>query len=354
MREGPGVMPGGPDTYVAYGLGWANVSNTPFREYKHWVHEGGISTPLIAHWPEGIAAGRRNGLVNDPAHLIDIMATCVEAGGARYPEEFNGVKILPMEGASLLPAFEGRPVDRHEPIFWEHEGNRAVRAGKWKLVAKENQPWELYDMEADRTEMHDLAARDPERVGDLAAEWDAWAARSQVLPLGTWRRRPLPVEPPTTATVFHLRPGDELPRDEGPVVREREVMIAVEILEHGAEGVLVAQGGLAHGYSLYLKGGRLHFAIRRNGELTTIAAREDLPAAPVRVRALVERGGAIGVLLDDRGLARAEAGGPLASTPIDGLSVGFDTGDPVGDYAGPFPFKGTLGAVTVETGPQRE
>ncbi len=187
LRRGPGVMPGPEDTYVAYGRDWANVSNTPFREYKHWVHEGGISTPLIVHWPAGIPKERDGKLETQPGHLIDIMATCVDVAGAKYPTELNGQPLKPMEGVTLRPALAGRSLQRPEPIFWEHESNRAVREGKWKLVAKAGQPWELYDMEADRTEMHDLAARYPDRAKDLASRWEAWAKRADVLPLGAWR-----------------------------------------------------------------------------------------------------------------------------------------------------------------------
>jgi arylsulfatase A-like enzyme len=184
---GQGAMPGPDDTYIAYGKGWANVSNTPFREYKHWTHEGGISTPLIAHWPDGIPRPQRGKLAKTPGHLIDLMATAVDLSGAKYPTEINGQKIHSMEGVSLRPVLTGRPLKRAQPIFWEHEGNRAVRAGKWKLVAKENQPWELYDMEADRSEMNNLAAKYPDKAQELSAQWDAWAARAQVAPLGAWR-----------------------------------------------------------------------------------------------------------------------------------------------------------------------
>ncbi len=187
VRNGAGVMPGPADTYVAYGRDWANVSNTPFREYKHWVHEGGISTPLIVHWPDGVPAERRGKHESQIGHVIDLMATCVELAKARYPTEFQGKPIKPMEGVSLLPALAGEPLQRKRPLFWEHESNRAVREGKWKLVAKADQPWELYDMEKDRTEMHDLAAKEPERVKEMAAKWDAWAARAKVLPLGGWK-----------------------------------------------------------------------------------------------------------------------------------------------------------------------
>lgn len=180
VRRGQGTMPGPADTYVAYGRGWANVSNTPFREYKHFVHEGGISTPLIAHWPSGIP--RRGELERQPGHLIDIMATCVDVGGAKYPAEFNGHPITAMEGRSLRPAFRGDTISR-EAIYWEHEGNRAIRVGTWKLVAKfPTGKWELYDMSRDRTEMNDLAGAEPDRVKSMSEQWDAWAKRAHALP----------------------------------------------------------------------------------------------------------------------------------------------------------------------------
>ncbi len=189
VKSGPGIMPGPPDSYIAYGRGWANVSNTPFREYKHWTHEGGISTPLIAHWPAGIRADRVGKLERQPGHLIDLMATCVDLAGATYPVEVSGQAIKPREGISLRPAFNGEPLARTQPLFWEHESNRAVREGDWKLVAKEGGPWELYNITIDRAESRDLAASEPSKAKELAAKWDAYAARANVLPLGTWRQR---------------------------------------------------------------------------------------------------------------------------------------------------------------------
>ncbi len=183
VRRGRGVMPGPADTFIAYGLEWANTSNTPFREYKHWVHEGGISTPLIIHWPDGL--GRKDELEPTPGHLIDLMATCVDVSGADYPKTFHGGQdIHPMEGRSLKPLFGkgGGAIDR-EAIYWEHEGNRAVRVGQWKLVAKgRTGPWELYDMEKDRTELNDLSAQMPGKVAEMAALWEAYAKRAFVLP----------------------------------------------------------------------------------------------------------------------------------------------------------------------------
>jgi arylsulfatase A-like enzyme len=180
IRTGPGAMPGPHDTFIAYGQGWANVSNTPFREYKHWVHEGGISTPLIVHWPAGIK--RRGELVRTPGHLIDIMATCVDVSGATYAQEQRGQAIQPLEGRSLVPAFDGKPIER-EAIYWEHEGNRAIRVGNWKLVAKGPAgKWELYDIDHDRAEMHDLASQQPQRLQQMVTQWETWAQRANVIP----------------------------------------------------------------------------------------------------------------------------------------------------------------------------
>ncbi len=170
---------GQPGSFPSYGSAWANAANTPWRLYKHYAHEGGIGTPLIAHWPAAVKA--KGEFRREPGHLIDLMATCVDVAGASYPRELEGNKILPMEGVSLSPAFAGRPLGR-EFLAFEHEGNRAVREGKWKLVSLVDGAWELYDLEVDRVELHDLAAAQPERVKEMAARWEAWAVRTQVLP----------------------------------------------------------------------------------------------------------------------------------------------------------------------------
>ena len=181
-RGKPGVPPGGPDSFLSYGRPWANASNTPFRLYKHWVHEGGISTPLVAYWPGRIT--NPGTLTNQPGHLIDLMATCVDVGEAGYPETYKGKPITPMEGESLRPIIEGAQREPHEAIYWEHEGNRAIRQGKWKLVSRFDVggEWQLYDMEADRTEMNNLGARSPDRVTELAKLWQIWADRVGVQP----------------------------------------------------------------------------------------------------------------------------------------------------------------------------
>jgi len=176
-------MPGPENTYQSYGVAWANLSNAPFRLYKHWIHEGGISTPLIAHWPAGIDANENGTIRHAPGYLPDIMATIVDAIGATYPSTVDGHAVDALEGQSLLPVFAKDATGEHRrPMFWEHEGNAAVRIGKWKLVRRYPRAWELYDMDADRTELHDLAAREPERVRQMAAQYDAWAKRCAVLP----------------------------------------------------------------------------------------------------------------------------------------------------------------------------
>lgn len=175
----PECMPGGEETYQSYGVPWANLSNTPFREYKHWVHEGGIATPLIAHWPDGISDA--GALRPQPAQLPDIMATCLDVAQASYPKFREGQSVTPHEGYSIRPIFED--VDSlRESLYWEHEGNCAVRCQNWKLVRKFAGEWELYNMGTDRTEMDDLSERYPERVASLSKRYQMWADRCGVQP----------------------------------------------------------------------------------------------------------------------------------------------------------------------------
>ena len=192
VGNNPEIMPGAEEDYQSYGIPWANVSNTPFRYYKHYVHEGGIASPLVACWPAGITS--KGGWTDHVGHLIDIMATCVDVGGATYPETYGGNAIQPMEGTSLSPVFTGDSAKGHpEGLYWEHEGNRAVRSGNWKLVSKWSEPedgrWELYDLEQDRSELNDLAAEMPDKVAELVGMWDAWAERVGVIEWRSWDPR---------------------------------------------------------------------------------------------------------------------------------------------------------------------
>jgi arylsulfatase A-like enzyme len=175
----PDIMPGPEDTYQSYGAAWANLSNTPFRLYKHWIHEGGISTPLIFHWPQGISEKGR--VRHTPGYLPDIMATILDISATDYPQEREGKPVAPLEGVTLMPAFNG-DITQRPAMFWEHEGNAAIRMGNWKMVRKYPDPWELYDLAQDRTETRDLAAQHPERIADMSERYEAWAARCGVIP----------------------------------------------------------------------------------------------------------------------------------------------------------------------------
>jgi arylsulfatase A-like enzyme len=183
----PGVMPGGESTFQSIGIPWGNCATTPFRLYKHYTQEGGISTPFIACWPAVIKPSAAP--VSAVGHETDLLPTLLELSGAVYPKQVAAGPVPALAGESLVPIFTGKTL-KHAPIFWEHEGNKAVRDGKWKLVSRFPDAWELYDMEADRTELHDLAAIQPDRMKAMAAMWDAWAQRCGVQP---W---PMPQTPP--------------------------------------------------------------------------------------------------------------------------------------------------------------
>jgi len=176
---------GSEDSFEAVEIPWANVSNTPFRMFKHWVHEGGIASPFIAFLPGTINEGK---IVAETGHIIDLMPTFIEMAGGKYPENYNGYKIHPMEGISLMPALTGKKLRRSNPLFWEHEGNRAVRDGDWKLVsaydnsAKKFRPWELYNLANDRSELNDRYFSEPEIAGSMISKYEKWADRVGVIP----------------------------------------------------------------------------------------------------------------------------------------------------------------------------
>jgi len=172
VRDGghdPAATPGSAASYLCLGPGFSSACNTPFRRHKTWVHEGGISTPLIAHWPAGVAA--RGELRHTPAHFVDMMPTLLELTGIEKPKEWKGVPIPEAPGKSLVPAFEKDVLIARDPFWWLHDGNRAIRAGDWKLVAAAGDPWELYDLKSDRAEQHNLAKNMPDKVKELTELW---------------------------------------------------------------------------------------------------------------------------------------------------------------------------------------
>ncbi|MCX6905552.1 MAG: arylsulfatase, partial [Verrucomicrobia bacterium] len=273
---------GGPDSYISYGSGWANACNTPFRFYKHFSHEGGIRTPLIVHWPAGFKA--RGEFRSQVGHIIDLMPTLVAVGGAKYPVGRNGVKIQPMEGRSLLPAWENQPLDRPAPLFFEHEGSRAVRDGKWKLVSLSGDVWELYDLEADPTEMRNLASTMPEKARTLAGLWEAWAKRCHVEIEGN-----------------SLKPSPATPQ-----IANHPLTIRCDVTPLARNGVILAQGGRQHGYALHLEDGRPVFSVRIAGQLFTAKAL-DAPAGRFSVEARLEKDGAMVLAINGQAVARGKA-----------------------------------------------
>ncbi|MHC4324345.1 MAG: arylsulfatase [Planctomycetota bacterium] len=197
----PEIPPGPMESYRTLGVSWANASNTPFRKYKWWDYEGGMSTPLIAYWPGVIKDGGK--ITHQVCHIMDIMATCLDITGAQYPSNYNGQMVQPLKGKSLLPIFQGKRRRGHEVLYWQFGSSLAIRKGKWKLVCAHANPragidyfsesndnpkrkpngdkhWELYDMHSDRTETNDLAEKYPELVKQMAQEWDQWKKRVEI------------------------------------------------------------------------------------------------------------------------------------------------------------------------------
>ena len=250
----------------------------------------------------------------------------------------------------MRPAFEGKNLNRAQPIFWEHEGNRAVREGNWKLVALENKSWRLYDLESDRTEQKDLAEAQPERVKTLAAKWDAWAARADVLPLGGWRGGGKKNNAKlATKTRFELKNGDALERADAPAIVGKGFTITAKFDAQKPDGVIVAQGGSAHGYALFLQDGKLVFALRRNKELIKAVTTQTITGAHSAVAKLAADG-TMTLSLDGTQAATIKAPAPLNMMPTDGLNIGNDEDGLVGGYGADNKFGGTIESVVIEVG----
>jgi arylsulfatase len=344
VKQGTEVMSGGADTYHGYGQAWANVSNTPFRQYKHWVHEGGISTPLVAHWPKGISPKLRGKFEHQPAHLIDLMATCVDLAKANYPKEVKGQKIVPLQGVSLKPVFSGNNLERENPIFWEHEGNRAIRTGKWKLVAKgANGAWELYDLEADRSELNNLASVHKERAKEMANTWEAWAIEAKAKPW-PWNKKKNKF---SKKKVFNLESDANLAMGVAPMIAKKAFEVEVQLEKQG-NGILVAQGGDAHGWNLFMNKGFAQFTIRVGGKVEKVKASEKLNDSELKLSAKLDSKGEVNLYSGDRKLGSGKVSSLVKEMPADGLQVGKDEGGRVGNYNDEFVFDGKIKRVKIK------
>lgn len=168
---------------ISYGMGWANVSNTPFRKWKSEVEEGGVAAPFIMHWPKGLSKAQENTFVDTPSYLIDVMPTFLQVARAHYPTTFSGNTIHPLEGRSLLPVLKDQPISGHAYMFWEHQGNQAVRKGDWKALKDSRQKnWELYNLKTDRAEEHNVSDQYPDVLKEMVTRWEDWAHSHAVFP----------------------------------------------------------------------------------------------------------------------------------------------------------------------------
>ena len=311
----------------SYGEAWSNASNTPFRLYKHFVHEGGAATPFFMHWPKGIKAGKD--WYREPAQLIDLVPTILDLAGADYPKTYKGNDILPIDGLSLRPAFSGNPLNRGKPFFVEHENNAFVRDGKWKLVGRGVSAtngvvpsrWELYDIEKDRTEINNLATSHPDKTKEMAGQWAVWAKRAQVYPKNN-----------------KASEAKALPNP--PQVKGRAFTITAEV-EHGKpKGVVLSHGGVNFGYALYFNKGKPAFCMRNGGELTELVAKKKVQGRVTLSASLDDK--TLTLSVGGKEVAQCESPGLFRGQPAIGLYLGEDFKDSVGQYKVPNKFNGKI------------
>lgn len=345
MRTGVGSLAGPADTAIGYGKAWATVSNTPFREYKHWVHEGGISTPLIVHWPSKI--NRPGSLENTPSHLVDLMATAIDVAEGTYPETFhNQNTIKPLQGKSLVPLFTGGSIER-DAIFWEHEGNRAVRKGDFKLVAKGTKgEWELYNIAQDRSEQNNLSDQNPQLVKELADLWQQYAERSDVLPLSPPRPGGHSQPMNRKQMRFQLKGKETLPTSSAPFIQNRNLRVKA-VADIQGDGSIIAQGGSSHGWGIYVQNGEVFLVVTRSGKRNILAS-GITPKGKTTIEAELPRQGPLRLRINGQNVPTTMRPGSLSEQPQDGLQVGQDTGGAVGNYKTPFPFSGTIDSVQID------
>ncbi len=313
---------GGRGTHQSYGSAWANLGNTPFRLYKHFTHEGGISTPFIAHWPQGI--GKREGWARDPAHMMDVLPTLIEVAGATYPQSRNRTSVTPLEGVSLMPLLRGKKL-APRTIGFDHQAAHAIRQGDWKAVFAKRMPhdlkWELYNLAEDRCELNDLADKHPERVKQMTADWQQWARHVGV----TWES---------------WTGSDASEGSDAPLVANRTLKLHVEVQADKPSGVVIAHGGNQHGYALHFIDGRPAFDVRVAGVAIRIASDKQV-SGKITLDATLSR---TAITLSVNGGPRLSQKSPglIPVEPVDGLSVGLDDRTAAGNYTAPNRFNGRV------------
>ncbi|MEM9479066.1 MAG: family 43 glycosylhydrolase, partial [Verrucomicrobiota bacterium] len=333
---------GQPGTNQSYGSAWANLGNTPLNMYKHFCHEGGIASPLIAHWPAG--NDKPSNLVRDPAHIMDIVPTVLEAARLEYPKKRDGQKLQPLSGVSLLPTIDGVKLPERS-IPTEHQGARGLRKGDWKIVWSKRQPdeirWELYNLKNDLPEQNDLASKHPEKVKELVSEWETWAKKVGANPF--LRDDGLTVEKEETITKVEK---------ESPLIANRPIAITCEVTPAGGNGVIVAHGGREKGYALHLIDGRLTFDVRVNGKVTRIAAQKPSTERFQATASLTEE--KMTISIDGTGVASGPSPGLIDGEPKDALSVGYDNLTAAGDYETPNRLDGKIHSWKVSSPKAKE
>lgn len=331
--------------------------NGPLRGFKAQTWEGGIRVPYIVQWKGHLPAGK---IDDRPVIQMDILPTALAAAGIKAQPEWK------LDGVNLLPYLDGtRSAPPHAALYWRFGGQIAIRKGEWKLVkapglaagaqaisgkASTDQA-ELYNLARDIGEKNDLAASEPAILRDLAADWNAWNA-DLVEPL--WRPnaggRRNPVRSAQTSNAQANGPwkaGDFLAPADAPRIANRPLVISAEIEPQGADGVIVAQGGAANGYALYLKDGKPAFAVRRTRNLTVVTSKEPLGQGVFKLEARLAESGRITLSVNGKQVAEGTTPGLIAAQPARGLSVGSDSGG-LGDYVPPNAFAGKITNVRVE------
>ncbi len=345
-----------------YPLGWAMAGNTPLKRYKQNTHGGGVRDPLIISWTGGIADG--GGIRRQFHHVVDIAPTVLEACGVELPDLVAGVAQMPMEGTSLVYTFDHPDVPTAKDVqHFEMLGHRGIWHNEWKAVAYhkpassfDDDRWELYHLDEDFAECHDLAEAQPEKLAEMIGRWWAAAGRHQVLPL----RDPVNLfgahDPGRIRRRHLLYPGiGRIPTDAAPDLRNCSYQIEAEVdmPDGGAEGVLVAHGDWCGGYAFYIRDARAVYELNRLGEHHRVAAEEPLAPGPHRIRYSYKRDdytSGTGVLSVD-GKPVAEGGCPplpAGMLGFVGLEVGRAPVPAVGEFTAPWPFTGRLLQVVVE------